>query len=101
MEVQPKSFCPYSVFIYTLYLPMQIVLYEEGGKKEGEKGWGERRKENEREREERQILLSNSESVSADLSKFPGKNDLSEQLLELFLSCGKWGFSEPSSSCNT
>ena len=45
------------------------------------------REENEREREKRQILLSNSESVSVDLSKFPRKINLSEQPLELFLSC--------------
>lgn len=67
MEIQPESFSPYSVVTHVLNLPTQIAYM-----KKERKGMGrveKRIKENEREREERQTLLSNPESVSADLSK--------------------------------
>lgn len=59
MEVQPESFSPYSVFTYMLYLPMQIVFYEEEGKKEDEKGWGrEEKKMKEKGKKDKYCYLS-------------------------------------------
>lgn len=101
MEIQPESLSPYSIVTLVLNLSTLIAYM----KKKERKGMGpvaERRNENEREREERQILLSVTQSPCLLIyQKFPGKNDLLEQPLELFLSCGKWEFSKPSSSCST
>lgn len=53
MEIQPESFSPYSVFTYMLYLPMQIVLYEEEGKRGVMRRGGRREEKKMKEKEKK------------------------------------------------